>query len=1178
MRMVLAILALVACASTAMAEDLTACRLSTIPLKYRPPTPDLAGPLPIPDYLDTIIACTTSGSLGMGLPAPPRPASAWLDAERKLYSDALARSKADVLVVPFQIQGRGLDRVERALMAADLAYAIGDAGSVVVADPFITSLALGEGMRRIDMQAAERLAQSVGAKRIVAGYVGHDGKHHFTLTLQVIDANRGVPGTRAMQRWQHDWRAVEFSNERTPSLVFHDLLPEVIRTLPLGLEAKQRPKAENARLPAIVATSPIDTVKAAAGQSTPAATLLLLGSLASPVEERVRERLLERALISSLRSGSTSPSSTFVEAYALMGLERRPAALARIARESQSDTDRALAFQQLRAFLNGELKGSASRVQMIKDPFQRFLLELELRDLAVMYEQENVPQITTAAKLFGPALRSWQPLIDLRADDIDPWKVGSPIAIKDSLDNAFPSQGLDARSIVRGRSVAFGSSADSVDLDIAVGRHVRAVASRLSVPECCRSGSLRAGEWDLLWLLQADGERRIDKDLYRTTNYQGQPQSAIQDLNRYEPFFSGHPILAVASAEASNSIARKSPDDERDAWEERARRDARAASWWVQNQSWLGERSTLQLGIPSPDADFWVDGYGHDFPLRPTWPRWFMGLEPDSPESVAFAIEALAFSRTETNPIDSLRGAGQAPTREEIGTRFAGNPRWDDRRSAGPLSTRPPVEQRIAELKKRAATDADDWGTHYELGVLLLQSGAPFEEAQKAFLRYSRFHDLNTRKKVELSNEAYTAGSLLYLQGQTELAKPLYQVAADLDTGSDASLAGALRLELMQGHYRAAAEGSLERGQRYSSANAYRDYLSLLHALGEHKEAWEGFSQLKEQFDLPQTWVAALAGQRMEGLDEGRVRAWMKSDEIRKARFKSQLFASWYAVLWNSTDRLPPADLGALVEELEGPPAAFVDEDGYATMRPHPVDAKSFEIVMPQQRLGAERHTFEPRTKLKSERAYFADGYSAVARGDYAAAIQRFDAMMDHYPLTGPALSYLAYAASKAGKDVAQVLQVKSLDALPEDDFDARLARAFSAAPKNVPEARRWLGLALRVRPNTDYRPVFTEFQYAQACEWLLRDTHDDGFRTMLLDWVKGYQKIQPAQGWAYAMQYTYEKDPAERVPALAMARYLDPTSPRLKGASAADVAKAKAWWKAHNPFAEKQAEGAPAI
>ena len=78
-------------------------------------------------------------------------------------------------------------------------------------------------------------------------------------------------------------------------------------------------------------------------------------------------------------------------------------------------------------------------------------------------------------------------------------------------------------------------------------------------------------------------------------------------------------------------------------------------------------------------------------------------------------------------------------------------------------------------------------------------------------------------------------------------------------------------------------------------------------------------------------------------------------------------------------------------------------------------------------------------------------------------------------------LPYFAYAAAKTGDTlhVESVVEAKSRRA---NDFDLRLAQAFFAASHNhIAEARRLLDLALRVRPSTEYRPVLSEFQYAQA-------------------------------------------------------------------------------------------------
>jgi hypothetical protein len=136
--------------------------------------------------------------------------------------------------------------------------------------------------------------------------------------------------------------------------------------------------------------------------------------------------------------------------------------------------------------------------------------------------------------------------------------------------------------------------------------------------------------------------------------------------------------------------------------------------------------------------------------------------------------------------------------------------------------------------------------------------------------------------------------------------------------------------------------------------------------------------------------------------------------------------------------------------------------------------------------------------------------------------------------------------------------------------FDYWLAKAFlGGARKDVAGAYSSLQKAFRQRTSSDNdnRPALTEFQYAQACEWLYRETGDSRFMTELLEWVKRYEVIVPTQGWAYAMEYSYEKPGPARTRALAMARYLDSASERIRGASAEEARTADSWFRENNPF-----------
>jgi hypothetical protein len=98
--------------------------------------------LPAPDYLDALDACLARAG---GTPIL-KPHSQWLESQRAAYTAALKKQRVDMIVVPFQVQGYGLERAERALMSADLAYHV-DPG-VRVADPFLTERALGQSARR----------------------------------------------------------------------------------------------------------------------------------------------------------------------------------------------------------------------------------------------------------------------------------------------------------------------------------------------------------------------------------------------------------------------------------------------------------------------------------------------------------------------------------------------------------------------------------------------------------------------------------------------------------------------------------------------------------------------------------------------------------------------------------------------------------------------------------------------------------------------------------------------------------------------------------------------------------------------------------------------------------------------------------------------------------------------
>src|SRR4029077_20421876 len=151
------------------------------------------------------------------------------------------------------------------------------------------------------------------------------------------------------------------------------------------------------------------------------------------------------------------------------------------------------------------------------------------------------------------------------------------------------------------------------------------------------------------------------------------------------------------------------------------------------------------------------------------------------------------------------------------------------------------------------------WSNYSDLGDWLLQSGDA-EGAAKAYLSYPGFRDHRTKPAdlVANSNYAFAAGSGLYWRGSIEPARKLYQIAANNDDGSYASISSAGRLAMLRGDLVTSLRASFDAAQRYQGPFSYRDYLCMLHAFGLHEEAWAGFNALAERFPEPEVWVSAL--------------------------------------------------------------------------------------------------------------------------------------------------------------------------------------------------------------------------------------------------------------------------------------------------------------------------------
>jgi hypothetical protein len=1117
-------------------------------------------PLPAPDYMEAYAACLPKSHL---YPSPvDRPQSLWLASERTWASEILAKAAADVLVVPFQVQGYGIDRAERALMALELARELSSARHLRVADPRFVSLAFGEGFRRIDPDAISAVGKSAKASFALAGYVGHDGKHHMVLTLQLLDL-RGQSSTGTPQSgqllWQHDWPSIPFSDSVPPALTLIDLLPSLVKEIPALPGPGSWSPAAGTTPPrnSSFAATPIDAVTSKSAGIDQAVLLTLLGSLTSTYAELPRERLFERALLASLhRPGA---DRAFYTAYSLFELQQRPAALATLGRGQDP------ASNTLRALLNANLPDAAASLKAVKDPARHLLLSIAVRDLQTNYQALDRVQPTASEDLFGIAAQVWTELLALRVDDQDPWKTNSPLALQSAFDRSFPVAGLDMRSVTDESVFAGRGAVDDVEIDIALIRHMRAVRDTLRAEECCVKNVFAVSPADLLDVFVSQIEGRISKSLELLSTYQVRPRSAIEALNRYHPILDGHPLLSQARSQAAQAMLSSATDDVRDSWVAEAAINGRSALYYAQGQNRLAHGA---LGAVQERAIV-IEGYGYDYPLRSYWRPPSLVLPSDYQ---ALLMQSLEFSTTEPSALYHFppgNGPGQRGTvAAELAGRFVGSP---TRPSEIPLPGQPAVVEsgdRLQDARAAVRSSPKDWLNYLSLARAQIELTGDYVAAAATFQSYPQFATPTPIDPVATSNYAWYAASLLCYQGQFERCTPLLKIAAELNTGSEASLDSANLLRVLSGDYRGALMGSLEKIERYQVPSGFREALVWLHAFGRSGQAWAGFSQVMSSFDLPEVWTSALVGQRRAGLDQAGARSWMLRPEIRNAQFQGRQFAQYYAILFNATDRMPPADLASLIDQIEGEHVNKMQ--GTVLMTPRGPGAHPQKAERPALFRFATAKRPPDGALIRSDLAMFAEAYVALRSGKFEQAASEFISMADYYDIQAGedafALPYLAWAEAKSGdKDgfEATLLKQKGLDS-----FDYWLSEAFFAGVRHQSdEADTALKHAFRIRPSSLYRPIQTQFQYAEACEWLYKETGELRFRDELTDWAKKWQKLRPADAWAYAMQYTYETDPEQRLRALAMTLYLDPTSPRIAAITREQRTHAQQWLRHQNPF-----------
>lgn len=1088
-----------------------------------------------------------------------RPVSDWQNNEKAFYSKVLSRGKFDVLVVPFQVWGWAVDRATRSIMTAELAASLAQSQKVKIPDPYLVAKALGEGQRQFKQEDIYRLADAMGAKRIVRGYVGHDRKGKMSIAILTQDhegaARGGAEWTTPIA--SKKFRSVPIGDEIPAIEAYESVLPEILKSLGSDATSSVPERAESKLQMAALPPSPLDLVASVGNPAQDAYGFLLYSALTPANIERTREIFAEKAHLALLGLSPASPEYRALRARVYMTLGLRMAAI-KVLEVPRTDEERGVL-----AALNGNLPELRAMVAREKNPLKKLLQKLDENRIAAAYgvitSKKSIAEVDTL-KLPG---KIWPFMVTRAFADWDVWAQYDNVSLKVLLDHELPIKGFFLEDMVQKLSSLGDPDKIRTIANLSVFNHGREFIDADPAKWCCEFAFNRPAPLDYLELLQGVGHDNLMRHINFLSQIQGASNKALVFANSIDATYKGYPYYSLERSKVEARLAASGAGTEKEALKKAFHENAFNAYYWEQGQSLVANGAHEQFGVTGGQYFGHADNlYYTDIPYRPYYWTWADGgtVQTAVDNNIAAFKNATTQIGTVSQLADNFR---EHPDKGQVGDllksiegRFMGSPQRNALFAHEALLV---GDTRAAEayLRDNIKLSPGYWASHETLGRLLLESG-DVNAASKVFHSYTGFRKGSGENRVGLANDAFQAGSFFYWTGHFDLARPLYQIAASQGSGAASEITSNARLKLLAGDIQGATLGTLQRVQRYQESYAHRDYLGLLHVSGHSREAWEGFKVLVKESGEPHVWESALVGHHMAGLSEAEVVTWAQQAEFKKAG-PAKNAAATYLVRFSTTDRTPSSSLSLVIDAMDYQ-VWKVPQYSMVIHENHPVLNDS-----PDKR------------RVKSIRAYFVEAYRAIKLKDHATAKAIFDeaaAIYDFsdqriYPAYSVYLPYYAYAAAKV-RDTSGVEKILNTFGKTQQRFDYHLTRAILAgASGNNEEALQSLQYARYRRPHTEGRPLLTQYTFGEIAGLTAELTGSSKITALALDWARKSQRFEPWQSWPYALESKLIKNPVERRRAVAMTFYLDPKSESLLALDKAEIdAAVKAFGKS-NPLLE---------
>ncbi len=978
------------------------------------------------------------------------------------------------------------------------------------------------------------------------------------------------------------WENIPVRPDNFPSVAFSSILDEVIGFVGIPEKKTDRKMAEFDTKDLALPESPLQMIRQSEKHPLVQAFYMQLLGLITPsyCSLETQRDFFTRSLSLLWQTDDSSPDVKLLKARAYLYLDQRPKAVKLL---GTPGTPEGKAFKE---FLNANLPDQETFIRQIKSPIKKLMAQLEQYHLTEAYTTARKPPEIN--KIVGSVPESWKFLIAQKLLDHDGWSNQSNIPLKAFLEKEFPVGGITMETLYKSALASGELEQKRMEFEMLFVDHIWQALRSDSTRLFSQSGQDGLSDYDYLLLLQAIGEATLLKYAEFYQYIQGKPETALQLINAFLTVFQGHPAFHIRKASIIQHLYKQSKsltDLNKSDLVNKIMQDGFKGLWWIGQDD--PRLSTYHISQLLNDYEHRINGgkipyIKETVPGKPIYTHFRREYPPNSfirLIHIGFTLEQkLEFIHYNIHDISLLvnKKSIQKEYSEKkivnIKNRFSGNPNWIPLKAK--LCKLSGQYEALKDIYKKGIDETPLFWANYEaLGLEYLRSG-DYEQANAIFMEYPPFTDKEGGyHRVSLSNTSYMAGCHFFWRGDHHSAKTFYQIAADLDTGSEGSLTSKVRLNLINRDLNTAAVYSMRRAKRYNSKYAYRDYMSLLHVLGQSEIAWPIFDSLIGRFDTPQIWTSALIGHRINSTSKEDLKTWInhKSDLVNGKTNYPARFA-----LLSLIDRKPDLSDAEFIKDIELnkivlPPKA---EDGEMKEKIETLGYTDTSFI-PAQKMNDAIATAGPPNRYHT----IALSYLYLKQQSYDKAFDALKRLSLYLNLKTPAgrqiLPYAVFAVIKSGNDHL-LERLISQDFINFRDYDMTLAKAVQVGlQQDHDESLALFNKAFNNRPHTENRLFFPWYQIVELLEWLYIETGEKQYLDQALTWARSHQVVQPMFAWAFAFEAKYTTDPPKKMRALAYAQYLDKDSAWISHFSNEVKTKAAVWFESHNPFTP---EGQPVI